>query len=143
MYKPIGPFGPIGPRRFRRPPKRTRRTPEVSAGSPITSTGLSAAVLSAAGGPVIACENVGLLCSAGEDVRGLSYGYDFALPNLPPLQFSVVKGSRGITGTAVRAEAGVRLPSLKPMCLKPRQAGTNEQDLDGNGSACSTNVGLA
>ncbi|MFN8598013.1 MAG: hypothetical protein U0559_17740 [Anaerolineae bacterium] len=131
------------PTAFSPPAEAHTQAFSVSAGSPITSTGLSAAdVLGAASGPVIACENVGLLCSAGEDVRGLSYGYDFALPNLPPLQFSVVKGSRGITGTAVRAEADCAPAEPEADVFETALTGTNEQDLDGNGSACSTNVGF-
>ena len=131
------------PTAFSPPAEAHTQAFSVSAGSPITSTGLSAAdVLGTASGPVIACEDLGLLCGAGEDVRGLSYGYDFASPNLPPIQFSVVKGSRGIIGTAVRIEADCALAEPEADVFETVLNGANDQDLDGNGTACGTNAGF-
>jgi hypothetical protein len=131
------------PTAFSPPAEAHTQAFSVSNGSPITSTGLSAAdVLGAASGPVIACEDLGLLCGANDDVRGLSYGYDFSAPNLPPIQFSVVKGSRGITGTAVRAEADCVPAEPEADVFETTLNGANDQDLDGDGTACSANVGF-
>ncbi|MBI5567907.1 MAG: hypothetical protein HY870_23625 [Chloroflexi bacterium] len=136
------------PTAFSPPEEAQTQSLSVSNASPITTTGMLAAdIVGAGAGPVIICENLGLLCSdpgtgASDDVRGLSYGYDFVSTSLPPIQFSVVAGSRGLTGTAVRAEADCTPAEPAADVFETALDGLNEQDLDGNGTACSTNSGF-
>ncbi|HZY40436.1 MAG TPA: hypothetical protein VFF59_00390 [Anaerolineae bacterium] len=139
---------PDRPTAFSPPPEVQTQSFSVSNASPITTTGVLAAdVLGAGSGPVIACDNLGLLCNdpiggASDDVRGLSYGYDFMSFNLPPIQFSVVRGSRGITGTAVRVEADCTPAEPEADVFETALDGANDQDLDGDGTPCSTNSGF-
>src|SRR5512147_3120337 len=68
---------PQRPTAFSPPEEAQTQSLSVSNASPITTTGLLPAdVLGAGTGPVIICENLGLLCSdpgtgASDDVRGL------------------------------------------------------------------------
>jgi hypothetical protein len=139
---------PKRPTAFSPPPEAQTESFSVSNASPITSTGVQPAdVLGSSGGLVIACENLGLVCAdpiSGtlDDVRGLSYGYDFVSTSLPPIQFSVAAGSRGLTGTAVRAEADCVPAEPQADVFETALDGANAQDLDGDGVACSTNNGF-
>lgn len=139
---------PQRPTAFSPPEEAQTQSLSVSGASPITATGLLPAdVLGAASGPVILCENLGLVCTdpisgTVDDVRGLSYGYDFASTNLPPIQFSVAAASRGITGTAVRVEADCTPAEPAADVFETALNGLNEQDLDGDGTACGTNNGF-
>ena len=142
------PTQPDRPTAFSPPEEAQTQSLSVSNASPITTTGLLPAdVLGAGTGPVIICENLGLLCAdpgtgTPDDIRGLSYGYDFVATSGPPLQFSVVAGSRGITGTAVRAEADCTPAEPAADVFETALNGLNEQDLDGDGTACATNSGF-
>lgn len=135
------------PMAFSPPPEVQGQSFSVAGRGPISATGVQPAdVLGAAFGPLIACEQTGLLCvdpltGARDEVTGLSYGYDFVAIDLPPLQFSVGVGSQGITGTAVRAEANCTPAEPQADVFETALDGQNEQDLDGDGTPCSTNAG--
>jgi hypothetical protein len=118
----------------------------VASGGPLTTTGIHPADILGIGGlPLIPCEHLGLLCTdpasgAQDDVRALSYGWDFG-GILPPLQFSVGAGSRGVPGTAVALESACRPAEPQADAFETTLNGMNAQDLDGDGAACSGNVG--
>lgn len=140
---------PERPTAFSPPPEVQTQSFSVSNASPLTTTGVYPADILGLGSlPLIACEDLGLVCAATtggppDDVLGLSYGYDFVSTSLPPIQFSVAPGSRGLTGTAVRAEADCG-PAAEPQAdvFETARDGTNAQDLDGDGAPCSTNSGF-
>lgn len=136
------------PMAFSPPPQVQSESFSVSTGSPITATGvLPADVLGGDEGPIVLCEDLGLLCQdpigpALDDVKGLSYGYDFVAQDLPPVQFSVAKNSQGLPNTAVRVEANCVPAEVQADVFETALDGANEQDLDGNGTACGTNAGF-
>lgn len=123
----------------------------IGRNSPLTAAGVRPADILGAGGTVlIPCENLGLLCQdpttdTTDDIVGLSYGQDFAdfaTDSLPPLQFSVATGSRGLPNSAVRAEADCTPAQPQADAFETALSGTNSQDLDGDGISCSSNIGL-
>jgi hypothetical protein len=136
------------PTAFSPPPEVQSEAFSISSGSPITATGVHPAdVMGTGSGPLIACENLGLVCTdvisgTNDDVKGLSYGYDFSTGGLPPFQFSVGKGSRGLPGTAVRVEVDCNPAEPEADVFETQLDGSNEQDLDGDGVACGTNSGF-
>jgi hypothetical protein len=121
----------------------------VASGDPLTASGVHPADILGAGGlPLIACDNLGLLCvdattGAEDDVSALSFGWDFASTELPPLQFSVAEGSQGMAGTAVKVEASCSPAQPQADAFENALDGSNSQDLDGDGTACGTNAGFA
>ena len=133
---------------FAPPPEAQNQSFSISSGSVLTASSVSPAdVLGAGVYPLIICENLGLLCNdpvtgALDNVRGLSYGNDFVVTGLPPIQFSVATGSRGLTGTAVRAEADCTPAEPQADVFETALDGQNYQDLDGDGVACSSNSGF-
>lgn len=133
---------------FAPPPEAQFQSFSISSGSVITTSSISPAdVLGTGVYPLIICENLGLLCfdpvtGALDDIHGLSYGDDFVGTGLPPIQFSVAAGSRGLAGTAVRAEADCSPAEPQADVFEAALDGQNYQDLDGNGIACSTNGGF-
>jgi len=83
----------------------------VTRTSPVVASGVHPADILGAGGLVlVACNDLGLLCTSGtgqtDDITALSYGNDFSQPILPAVQFSPAAGSTGVTGSAVAKEAG-------------------------------------
>jgi hypothetical protein len=118
----------------------------VTSGGPLTVSGVHPADILGIGGlPLIPCEHLGLVCTdpasgAQDDVRALSYGWDFG-GILPPLQFAVGAGSKGAPGTAVTAEAGCLPPEPQADVFETAFHGVNWQDLDGDGAACAGNAG--
>jgi hypothetical protein len=136
------------PTAFAPPPETQTQSFSISNSSPITAASVYPAdVLGVGVYPLIVCENLGLLCAdpdtgALDDIRGLAYGYDFAASGLPPIQFSVAPGSRGLAGTAVRAEADCSPAEPQADVFESALDGQNNQDLDGNGVACSSNAGF-
>ncbi len=138
----------LRPTAFAPPPEVQTASFSVSATSPITATGVQPSdVLSVGAGPLISCENMGLLCvdpytGQRDEMLGLSFGYDFVAEDLPPVLFSVAPGSRGLPNTAVRTEADCSPAEPQTDVFESALAGANEQDLDGNGVACSSNNGF-
>jgi hypothetical protein len=136
------------PTAFAPPPEVQYQSFSISNGSVITASNVHPAdVLGVGVYPLIICDNLGLLCAdpvtgAADDIRGLSYGADFIEGNLPPFQFSVSAGSRGLAGTAVRAEADCSPAEPQADVFETALDGQNYQDLDGNGTACSSNDGF-
>jgi hypothetical protein len=130
------------------PPKPEVQTQSfsVARGGPLTTIGIHPADILGIGGlPLIPCEHLGLLCTdpasgAQDDLQALSYGWDFG-GLLPPLQFSVGVGTQGAPGTAVAAEAGCQPPEPQADAFETALDGSNGQDLDGDGVACSGNAG--
>jgi hypothetical protein len=121
----------------------------VAAGDPVTVAGTQPAdLLALSGTPLIACDQLGLLCqdassSAQDDLKGLSYGSDFYDSGLAGLYFSVGRTSTAQPGTAVALEAGCTPPEAHADLFLAPLDGNNLQGLDGNGIACTTNAGLS
>jgi hypothetical protein len=119
----------------------------ITASSALTATGVQPAdVLGIGGTPLIPCENLGLLCTdlnsgAADEIAGLSFGVDFTESALPPIQFSVDGASRGVAGSAVRAEATCSPAQTQADVFESELDGANSQDLDGDGIACAGNGG--
>ena len=138
----------LRPTAFAPPPEVQAQSFSISSGSAVTASSVHPSdVLGAGAYPLIICENLGLLCidpvtGAPDDIRGLSYGYDFAAGGSPPIQFSVAAGSRGLAGTAVRAEADCSPAEPQADVFEAALDGQNYQDLDGDGAACSSNSGF-
>jgi hypothetical protein len=120
----------------------------TSTGGPLGNTGVHPADLLSAGGvPLVACENLGLLCTDGatgakDEILGLSFGDDFSPQGLPGLLFSVAPGSQGAPTTAVRLEASCTLSEALSDAFETLIDSGNLQDLDGDGIACSSNSGF-
>jgi hypothetical protein len=138
----------LRPTAFEPPPEAQYQAFSISSGSAITTSSVHPSdVLGAGINPLIVCDNLGLLCfdpvtGALDDIRGLSYGSDFTAGGLPQIQFSVAPGSRGLTDTAVRAEADCSPAEPQADVFEAALDGQNYQDLDGNGTACSSNNGF-
>jgi hypothetical protein len=121
----------------------------IAAGNPTSGTGVHPAdILTLSGAPLIPCENLGLLCTDTvtgdqDDIQALSFGNDFRDDNLPRLQFSVSAGSLGLAGSAVATETGCSPAEAQADIFETDFNGSNVQDLDGNGRACSSNSGHA
>jgi hypothetical protein len=79
---------------------------------------------------------------AEDDIAGFSFGEDFSSVGLPPLQFSVDRGSQGTAGSAVGIEAGCSPPEPHADAFETAFDGLNYQDLDGDGVACGGNAGF-
>lgn len=120
----------------------------VARGNPATAAGLHPAdILGVGGVPLIPCANLGLLCEdtttgAIDDIAALSYGNDFAPNGLPNAHFSVNSGSQGVSASAVRAETGCAPAQAQADVFAAQLDGTNNQDLDGDGTACAGNSGF-
>ena len=114
----------------------------------LTSSGVHPAdILGVGGVPLILCADLGLLCSdpttnTVDDLTGLSYGADFSATGLPPLQFSVTGGAQGMSNTAVHGEAGCSPAQVQADVFETALDGANQQDLDGDGVACTDNAGF-
>lgn len=121
----------------------------VTTSSVSTTEGLHPAdVLGANGLISISCVEMGLLCTdpdsgTSDDLAAFSFGRDFNDPYLPPIQFSVSAGAQGAANSAVAAEAGCASGQAHADVFETSLDGTNAQDLDGDGTACSTNTGLS
>lgn len=119
----------------------------ISASSALTATGIHPADILGAGGlPIISCQSLGLICDdpqtgAQDDLTALSYGWDFQADGFARVQFSVSRASRGLSGSAVRAEADCSPAEPGGDFFRSFLNDTNAQDLDGNGTACSGNSG--
>jgi hypothetical protein len=118
----------------------------IRAGDATAINGLHPADILGAGPIVlIACADLGLVCyDAGggvDDLNALSYGADFTDPDLPPVQFSVSPGATGRANTAVAAEAGCSPAQPQADVFESAYDGDNNQDLDGDGTACGGNAG--
>jgi hypothetical protein len=131
------------------PPEVQGQSFAVTGTSPLIATGVHPAdVLGAGGIPLIPCANLGLLCTdpatgANDEITGLSYGWDFFAAGLPPVEFSVDQGSRGMAGTAVRVEANCNPAQPQADVFGSWLDRSNQQILDGDGVACSGNSGFA
>jgi hypothetical protein len=132
---------------FAPPPEVQGFSFSVADGSPLIASGVHPAdILGSGGVPLIACENLGLLCidpssGAYDDIKALSFGWDTIPMGLPPLQFSVDASSQGMASTAVRAEASCSPSEPQADAFEASLDGTNAQDLDGDGLACGSNNG--
>lgn len=130
------------------PPAVQGQSFSVDSGNPVTSSGiLPADVLSQGALPLLACEELGLLCidtgtGAVDNINGLSFGYDFVEAGLPPLLFSVATGSRGTVGSAVRTEADCSPAEPQADVFEMVLGEPNFQDLDGDGVGCGANNGF-
>ena len=119
----------------------------IARGDPTTASGLHPADILGVGGlQLIPCPNLGLLCedSVGmtDDIAALSFGNDFAPTGLPSAQVSLGTGSQGAPGTAVRSESGCSPAQVQGDAFAAPLDGSNEQDLDGDGTACAGNSGV-
>jgi hypothetical protein len=128
------------------PPDAQRESFSVTTGSPLLATGVDPADILIAG-PVqtFPCGSLGLLCGPiliefRDQLGGLSYGFDFTRGG-PPLQFSVMPGARGLSGTAVRAEADCSPAEPQADSFASFLDGSNLQVLDGDGIPCAGNAG--
>lgn len=119
----------------------------VANGDPVTLTNINPAdILGISGMPLIACDDLGLLCydpmdGSFDDIQGLSYGSDFDSQEPLDVQFSVAQGSLGLAGTSVNVEANCIPPEPHTDVFETFTAGSNTQNLDGNGIACGSNSG--
>jgi hypothetical protein len=118
----------------------------VTSASATTTTGVHPAdILGIGGAPLIACEQLGLLCvDAGgtkDDLVALSFGDDFQATDLPPIQFSVDGAAQGLANTAVRGEASCTPAQPQADIFETALTGGNSQDLDGDGAACAGGAG--
>lgn len=119
----------------------------VARDGPAAEQGLHPADILGAGGIVmIACEELGLVCSdpdtnAVDDLTSLSYGEDFSANGLPALHFSVAAGAEGAIGSAISSEAGCTPSQPQADAFQTELDGANAQDLDGDGVACTGNSG--
>ena len=118
----------------------------VPGSDPLIGQGVEPAdILGVGSVPLILCNAVGLTCAdsgAGDVVEGLSYGLDFRPTDAMSIQFAVSAASRGITGTAVRAEADCTPPEPQADVFGSSRDGTNVQVWDGDGIACGGNSGV-
>lgn len=120
----------------------------IAAGSALAATGIHPADILGAGGlPLISCLSLGLICDDPEtgvqdDLTALSYGWDFQADGFAQVQFSVGAASRGLLGTAVRAEADCSPAEPGGDFFRSPLNETNAQDLDGDGTACAGNSGF-
>ncbi|MFN8533387.1 MAG: hypothetical protein U0556_07550 [Dehalococcoidia bacterium] len=121
----------------------------VAPGGPLASLGVGPAdILAAGGAPSIPCGSLGLICfdpsnGAADDLAGLSFGWDFIITGLPAIEFVVGPTSRGVIGSAVRAEATCSPAEPGADIFESDARGTNLQDLDGNGTPCGVNTGYS
>ena len=120
----------------------------VARGSPALALGVHPADVLGAGGIVlIACAELGLLCTTGtgqtDDLAAMSDGRDFDRVPLPPVEFSVSAGAAGVAGSAVAAEAGCSPAQPQADVFQSDYTGSNAQDLDGDGSPCAGNAGFS
>ena len=118
----------------------------VAAGDPLAAIVKPADILSLSGMIQIPCEQLGLLCAdpvsgAFDDLGGLSFGSDFLGSESMVIHFSVGRGSQGSAGSAVRVEASCSTAEPHEDVFASTLLGANQQALDGNGTACSTNSG--
>ena len=119
----------------------------IQAGSVTADAGLHPADILGAGPIVlIACADLGLVCydltGNVDDLNTLSYGADFTVNDLPPVQFGVAAGAKGQSDTAVAAEVGCNPAQPQADIFESAYDGDNDQDLDGDGTACADNAGL-
>jgi hypothetical protein len=120
----------------------------VASGGALATTGVHPAdILSVGHAGFIPCANLGLLCfdpttGMTDTLNALSFGWDFVLTDLPPVQFSVGVGSQGSTNTAVRLEANCSPAEPQADVFASALDSANTQDYDGNGVACSSNGGF-
>lgn len=120
----------------------------VTAASASTGSGIHPADIAGANGLVfVSCADLGLLCNdpatgALDDLAALSFGRDFNDMHLPAIQFSVRAGAAGRAGTAVAREASCNPGQANADVFETTLNGSNAQDLDGDGTACSTNTGF-
>jgi hypothetical protein len=131
------------------PPEAHAQSFSVASGSILLETGVHPAdVLGLMGNSLIACAELGLICSdpfttAQDQLGGLSFGQEFSRPSSIGMQFSVAAGSQGLAGTAVRLEAGCPFAEPQADAFHTDLDGTNAQFLDGDGSPCAMNDGLS
>lgn len=131
-----------------RPPQAQGQSYSVHLGDPLTLhvPGLKPAdILGIDAEPLVACQNLGLICDvpgASDDIQALSFGWDFLPYELPMVQFSVGPGSVGTAGTEVNLEASCPQPEPQADVFESVLDGSNIQDLDGDGQACSSNQGF-
>jgi hypothetical protein len=125
------------------PPEAQLQSFSVAHADPLTSSGINPADIMGIGSiSLIPCTELGLLCGdptsavPADDISSLSYGWDFILENLPPVQFSVAPGTQGIAGSSVNQEANCTPPEPQADVFESFLDGTNVQDLDGDGVAC-------
>jgi hypothetical protein len=127
------------------PPAVQTESFSVALGGPQTQRGvLPADLLSTGVIPLVACEDLGLLCAgsgAVDEIAALSYGNDFQGSELPAVQFSVSGASQGLPGSAVNAEANCSPAEAAADAFESALDGSNLQDLDGDGNACAANSG--
>lgn len=120
----------------------------IAAGSSLAQLGIHPADILGAGGlPLISCQSLGLICDdpqtgVQDDLSAFSFGWDFQPDGFPLTQFSVSAASRGLTDTAVRAEASCSPAEPGSDFFESDLNGSNSQLLDGNGSSCATNSGF-
>ena len=126
------------------PPEVQLQSFSVAFTDPHTSSGITPSdILGIGGSSLIPCTELGLLCGdpksavPADDIVALSYGWDFVLKNLPPVQFSVAPGTLGVAGTAVNQEANCTPPEPQADVFESTLDGTNIQNLDGDGQACN------
>jgi len=120
----------------------------VERGDPLTLLGPRPADLLTLSGAVLEpCEELGLLCDGlaavgGDDLSSLSYGWDFGSGERLTIEFSVGRGSTGAAGSAVRREKNCAIPEPHADVFFSQLDALNTQELDGDGTACTTNAGL-
>lgn len=120
----------------------------VARGSPALLLGIHPADVLGAGGIVLlSCDDLGLICTSGsgqtDDLAAMSDGHDFERPDLPAVEFSVGAGAAGLAGSAVAAEAGCSPAQPQADVFQSDYAGSNAQDLDGDGTPCAANAGFS
>lgn len=119
----------------------------IARADPATVSGLHPADILGIGGlQLIPCANLGLECEdlSGrvDDIAAMSFGSEFAATGLPNAQFSVSSSSQGAPNTAVRAEHSCVPAQAQGDTFASTLDGKNEQDLDGDGIACTSNNGV-
>lgn len=120
----------------------------VARAGPAATQGLHPADILGAGGIVLVeCQELGLVCTdpetnAVDDLASLSYGDDFNANGLPAFHFSVAEGASGVASSAVNLEAACSPAQPQADVFQTEFDGSNAQDLDGDGVACTGNNGF-